>query len=56
MVHTIGDWLAMHGQLTVLLVFFGIFVGFAVWAYAPANKAKLEKYGHIPLEERPEGE
>ena len=50
------DWLAQHGQLAVLLMFFGIFMGFAVWAYRPANKAKLEKYGHIPLEERLNGE
>lgn len=46
------DWLASHGGIVVLLTFFGLFVGFSVWAYLPANKEKMNTYGQIPLEEK----
>ncbi len=37
--------------LSMLLFFFAIFVGIAVWAYRPANKSVLESYKNIPLRE-----
>lgn len=37
--------------LSMLLFFFSIFVGIAVWAYRPANKQMLESYKQIPLKE-----
>lgn len=40
---------AEHGRLAVLLLFFVMFVGFALWAYAPRNKSKMERCGEIPL-------
>ena len=48
------DWVAEHGSLLVLITFFALFLGFAVWAYAPANKRKMETYGQIPLQEEPQ--
>lgn len=50
------DWLNNYGSLLVMLAFFAIFLGFAFWAYRPANKRKFESYGHIPLEESRDGE
>ena len=50
------DWLAVHGSLAVLLVFFVMFLLFAYWAYMPANKKKMERYGHIPMVESDDGE
>lgn len=34
-----------------LLFFFTIFVGIALWAYLPRNKASIEKLKYIPLNE-----
>jgi cbb3-type cytochrome oxidase subunit 3 len=48
-------WLEMHGGLVVMLVFIAMFLMFAVWAYRPLNRSKLEAYGRIPLEESPYG-
>ena len=50
------DWLAEHGKIVVLVVFFVMFLGFAAWAYRPANKGKMEQYGQIPLKETTNGE
>ncbi|MGB9151675.1 MAG: cbb3-type cytochrome c oxidase subunit 3 [Alphaproteobacteria bacterium] len=50
------DWLAAHGGLLVLLMFFVIFLGFFYWAYKPANKRMMEDYGHIPMMENDDGE
>lgn len=49
-------WLETNGSITVLLVFLVMFVAFGVWAYVPANKRKMEHYGHIPLKETHDGE
>ncbi len=43
--------LAQHGPLASLLLFFATFLCFAFWAYRPANKARFESYGRIPLNE-----
>lgn len=45
------DHLAQHGPLASLLLFFTLFMVFALWAYLPRNKARLESYGRIPLNE-----
>lgn len=50
------DVVARHGPLAVLIVFFMIFIAFAVWAYKPQNKNKMEDYGQIPLKESPNGD
>lgn len=50
------DWLTDHSGLVGLLLFVGLFLGFAVWAYRPSNKEKMEQYGKIPLEESRHGE
>lgn len=43
--------LAQYGPLASLLLFFSMFMGFALWAYLPRNKARFESYGRIPLNE-----
>ena len=45
------DWLTQHGATLVLVMFFIALVGFALWAYAPRNKQKLEDHAQIPLRE-----
>ncbi len=49
------DWLATHGGTMVLLMFFAMFLMFAVWAFAPGNKKRMEAYGQIPLKENDDG-
>lgn len=44
-------YLAQHGPLLSLLLFFTLFLVFAAWAYLPSNKARFQSYGRIPLEE-----
>ena len=50
------DWLAVHGGLVVLVLFFTLFLMFAFWAYVPANKNKMDEYGQIPFKEKSDGE
>jgi cbb3-type cytochrome oxidase subunit 3 len=49
------DWLANHGGMLVLMMFFILFLAFSLWAYLPANKTKMRAYGHIPLKEEDNG-
>jgi cbb3-type cytochrome oxidase subunit 3 len=37
--------------LAMLLFFFSMFVGIAVWALRPANKEMIESHKYIPLKE-----
>lgn len=48
--------LAQHGPLASLVLFFTMFLGFALWAYLPRNKARFESYGLIPLSEPDESD
>ena len=50
------EWLALHGGMAVLVVFFALFLAFAFWAYRPSNRNKLESYGQIPLKESQNGQ
>lgn len=50
------NWLAYHGPVVALLLFFTIFLGFTFWAYRPANKKRFQEYGQIPLRESHHGE
>lgn len=50
------EWLAVQGSLAVLAAFFAMFLGFAFWAFVPANKKRMEDYGRIPLKETGDGE
>lgn len=50
------DWLAIHGSIAVLIVFFVIFMAFGFWAYRPSRRKKFESYGCIPLKENRDGE
>ena len=45
------DWLATQGGIVVMIFFMALFLGFAFWAFAPANKKKFEQHGQIPLKE-----
>ena len=45
------EWLAAQGGVLVLVMFFVAFLGFALWAYLPSNKKRMEDCGHIPLKE-----
>lgn len=49
------DWLASYGGIVVLIMFFIMFLGFAFWAYVPANKLKMDEYGQIPFKEKNNG-
>lgn len=49
------DWIAEHGSIVVLILFFTMFLGFAAWAYRPGNKKRMENYGQIPLKETGNG-
>lgn len=49
------DWVAEHGSIVVLVTFFTMFLGFALWAYVPTNKQKMTDYGKIPLKETGNG-
>lgn len=33
------------------VVFFAIFVGWIVWAWWPSNRAQLDAFGRIPLDD-----
>ena len=50
------DWLADRGGIVVLVVFFTMFLGFAFWAFTPANKNRMNEHGQIPLKETGDGE
>jgi cbb3-type cytochrome oxidase subunit 3 len=50
------NWLAAKGNLVILVMFFAMFLGFALWAYAPTNRKRMKKYGDIPLREAVDGE
>lgn len=45
------DWLATQGNILVLVIFFLMFLGFAVWAYRPKNKDRMQRDSEIPLKE-----
>lgn len=45
------DMVAAHSGHIMLVSFFVGFVGIAVWAYRPANRAKLEQHRDIPFRE-----
>lgn len=45
------DTLVRHAPMIALLGFFVGFVGIVLWAYAPANKARLQKNADIPFKE-----
>ncbi len=49
-------WLAAHGQVLVLFLFLGMFVGFGMWALWPSNGKKFQRYADIPLRESHDGE
>lgn len=44
----------MHG-LFVLVAFSLAFVGIAIWAYLPRNKARFQELGTIPFREDDHG-
>jgi cytochrome c oxidase cbb3-type subunit 4 len=46
-----NDELVIYTKIIALLMFMPIFIGVAVWAYWPANKAKFDQYAQIPLQE-----
>jgi len=45
------DWVAAHGGHVMLVSFFTGFAGIALWAYRPANRARLERHRDIPFRE-----
>lgn len=45
------DWLAQHGPSLATLFFFVTFIGIALWAFAPANKRRMEEDATIPFKE-----
>lgn len=49
------DWLVQHGPTVATLFFFVAFVGIALWAFLPRNRARLDQYGQIPFKERDHG-
>jgi cbb3-type cytochrome oxidase subunit 3 len=49
------DWLSNHGGTLVLLMFFTMFLAFALWAFLPRNKQRMEHYAQIPLKETSDG-
>lgn len=42
-------WLYQHGGYAMLLVFFIIFSGVALWVYLPRNRQRLEDFRNIPF-------
>lgn len=46
------DFIADNSTLIGLIGFFSAFVLIAIMTYRPANKARIESYGHIPFKER----
>ncbi|MDP2206320.1 MAG: cbb3-type cytochrome c oxidase subunit 3 [Alphaproteobacteria bacterium] len=46
------DFVANNSTLIGLIGFFLAFVLIAAITYRPANKARIESYGHIPFKER----
>ncbi len=45
------ETLATHAPVIGLLIFVTVFVGVAIWALKPSNKARFKTYGEIPLNE-----
>ena len=45
------DVLVAHGPTVVTVVFFAIFLGIGLWAYAPRNKRQMTDHGNIPFKE-----
>ncbi len=45
------DTLVTASKIVSLLMFFPIFLGVTFWAYRRKNKATLEAYAHMPLQE-----
>ena len=44
-------WFMDNAPHLALLGFFIAFIGIAVWAYMPSNKAKLQERAQIPFKE-----
>lgn len=49
---TLVDFIADNSTLIGLIGFFTAFVLIAIMTYRPANKVRIESYGHIPFKER----
>ena len=45
------DALLHHGPMIALIGFFAGFLGIAIYAYAPANKKKMQQHADIPFKE-----
>jgi cbb3-type cytochrome oxidase subunit 3 len=45
------EWLSQYSGYAVLISFFVIFLGIAIWSYLPSRKAQIEKHKYIPLRE-----
>lgn len=45
------DMLVTASKIVSLFLFFPIFLGVVFWAYSRKNKATLEAYAHMPLQE-----
>ena len=45
------NWILAHGSLTVLVLFFSLFIIFGFWAFRPRNRDRMDEYGQIPLRE-----
>ncbi len=45
------DFIMDNAGVVGLLFFLSVFIGILIWAFAPANKQKIESYKFIPLAE-----
>ncbi|MCE7874178.1 cbb3-type cytochrome c oxidase subunit 3 [bacterium CPR1] len=45
-----SDWIIMMKEV-VLVLFFLIFSGVIAWTYHRSNRAAMEQYGRLPLED-----
>jgi cbb3-type cytochrome oxidase subunit 3 len=45
------DEMLVASKIIALLTFMPIFIGTAVWAYWPSNKARFDHYARIPLQD-----
>lgn len=48
------EWLSHYSGIAVLVGFSALFVGIALWAYAPRRKEAFARYARIPLQETDE--
>jgi|GEM_PF-1491559 cbb3-type cytochrome oxidase subunit 3 len=51
MMATVLDWITAHSGHIMLVSFFAGFAGIVLWAYRPANRARLEQHRDIPFRE-----